>query len=337
MSVTLSLTEAEQLVRRALIASRVSDDNARSTAKALIAAEADGQSGHGLVRVPSYAEQARVGKVDGFAVPSLTGDGAAFRVDAGTGFAYPAMDAAIARLASAARDMGVASAGIFASHHCGQAGRHVERLAEQGLVAFIFANTPSAMAFHGGVKPRPGTDPLAFAAPLPGRAPLVIDMALSVVARSRIVAAKSKGEAIPSGWALDAEGAPTTDPAKALAGTLLPVGGAKGAALALMVEILCGAVAGAGFAWEASSFMDAKGGPPKLGQFLIALDPTHFAGENFLPRMGELVKALEADGARLPGDRRLVSRARAAAEGLHIADPLHAEITALANAKAITP
>ena len=337
MSIVLSLTEAEQLVRRALIASRVSEDNARSTAKALIAAEADGQSGHGLVRVPSYAEQARVGKVDGFAIASVTGKGAALRIDAGTGFAYPAIDAAIARLTLLARELGVASAGIFASHHCGQAGRHVERLAEQGLVAFIFANTPSAMAFHGGVKPRPGTDPLAFAAPLPGRAPLVIDMALSVVARSRIVAAKNKGEAIPSGWALDLEGTPTTDPAKALAGTLLPVGGAKGAALALMVEILCAAVAGAGFAWEASSFMDANGGPPKLGQFLIALDPSHFAGGTFLPRMGELMKAVEADGARLPGDRRLASRARVAVEGLHIADPLHAEITALANAKTSSP
>jgi (2R)-3-sulfolactate dehydrogenase (NADP+) len=159
----------------------------------------------------------------------------------------------------------------------------------------------------------------------------VIDMALSVVARSRIVAARNKGETIPSGWAMDGEGVPATDPARALAGTLLPVGGAKGAALALMVEILCGALAGSRFAWEASSFMDAQGGPPKLGQFLIALDPAHFAGENFLPRMGELVKAVEADGARLPGDRRLASRARAAAEGLHIADPLHAEISALAE------
>ena len=333
MSITLSLGEAEQLVCRALMANRVSEKNARSTAKALVAAEADGQTGHGLVRVPSYAEQARVGKVDGFAIPAITGKGAVLRADAGTGFAYPAIDAAIERLAPLAREMGIASAGIFASHHCGQAGRHVERLADEGLVAFVFANTPSAMEFHGGVKPRPGTDPLAFAAPLPGRAPLVIDMALSVVARSRIVAAKNKGEPIPPGWALDAEGNSTTDPIKALTGTLLPVGGAKGAALALIVEILCGALTGAHFAWEASSFMDAQGGPPKLGQFLIALDPACFVGETFLPRMSELAKAVEADGARLPGDRRLASRARAAAEGLHIADALHAGISALADMK----
>ncbi|MEO7054290.1 MAG: Ldh family oxidoreductase [Rhizomicrobium sp.] len=331
MNVTLSLDEAEALVTRALIASHISDANARLTARALVGAEADGQLGHGLVRVPSYAEQARVGKIDGFATPEISGSGASRRVNAGTGFAYPAIELALETLVPLAREMGIASAGIYASHHCGQAGRHVERLAENGLVAFAYANTPSAMAFHGGTRSRLGTDPLAFAAPITGRAPLVIDMALSVVARSRIVAAKAKGEAIPTGWAVDEDGQPTTDANRALAGTLLPIGGAKGSALALIVEILCGALAGANFGWEASGFMDAKGGPPRLGQFLIALDPQHFAGPGFASRMTELVAAIADDGARLPGDRRLASRARAAREGLVVADDLHAKIQALAK------
>jgi (2R)-3-sulfolactate dehydrogenase (NADP+) len=328
--VTLSLAEAEALVTRALIASRTSEANARVTAQALVAAEADGQGGHGLTRVPSYSEQARVGKVDGFAVPKITGTGAARRVDAGVGFAYPAIEMALEALTPLAREMGVASAGIFASHHCGQAGRHVERLAEEGLVAFAYANTPSAMAFHGGTRPRLGTDPLAFAAPIPGRAPLVIDMALSVVARSKIVAAKNKGDPIPGDWAVDSQGHPTTDANKALAGTLLPIGGAKGSALALIVEILCGALAGANFGWEASGFMDAKGGPPKTGQFLIALDPHHFAGAGFATRMMDLAAAITEDGARLPGDRRLEFRARAAKDGIGIAGDLYAQIQNLA-------
>ena len=331
MSVTLSLAEAEALVARALAASRTSPDNARVTAQALVAAQADGQMGHGLVRVPSYAEQARVGKIDGFAVPKVTGTGAARRIDAGTGFAYPAIEAALAALVPLAREMVIASAGIFASHHCGQAGRHVERLAEAGLIAFAYSNTPHAMAFHGGTKSRMGTNPLAFAAPVAARAPLVIDMALSVVARSRIVAAKAKGEPIPKDWAVDENGHATSDAGAALQGSLLPIGGAKGSALALMVEILCGALAGAQFGWEASGFMDAKGGPPKLGQFLIALDPMHFSGAAFAPRMTELVEAIAADGARLPGDRRLAARERAARDGLVIADDLYAQITALAR------
>lgn len=329
MRITLSLDDAEALVAHALTASRTSQANARITARALVGAEADGQLGHGLVRVPSYAEQARVGKIDGFATPEISGHGASRRIDAGTGFAYPAIELALETLAPLTQEMGVASVGIYASHHCGQAGRHVERLAQSGLVAFAFANTPSAMAFHGAKRPRLGTDPLAFAAPIVGRAPLVIDMALSVVARSKIVAAKAKGQTIPAGWAVDEDGQATTDATKALAGTLLPIGGAKGSALALMVEILCGALTGANFGWEASGFMDAKGGPPRLGQFLVALDPQHFAGASFAARMTELVTAIAEDGARLPGDRRLASRNRAAREGLIIADDLHAQIQAL--------
>jgi (2R)-3-sulfolactate dehydrogenase (NADP+) len=328
--VILSLNEAEALVIRALVRNRTAETNARATAAALVAAEADGQAGHGLVRVPAYAEQARVGKIDGLAIPDVTRKGAAIRVDAGTGFAYPALDAAIDGLMPLAREMGMAAAGIFASHHCGQAGRHVERLAGEGLVAFICANTPSAMAFHGGKRPRLGTDPLAFAAPLPGRPPLVIDMALSVVARSRLFAAKNKGETIPPDWAVDADGHPTDDPAKALAGTLQPVGGAKGSALALMVEILAGALAGAHFGWEASSFQDGEGDPPRLGQFLFAFHPGHFSGD-FLPRMASLAASVAEDGARLPGDRRLASRDRASRQGLTVADDLHARIRALAN------
>jgi (2R)-3-sulfolactate dehydrogenase (NADP+) len=331
VSVTLSLAEAEALVTRALVTSRTSPANAKVTAQALVAAEADGQMGHGLTRVPSYAEQAQVGKVDGFAVPRIMGAGAARRIDAGTGFSYPAIELALETLVPLAREMGVASAGIFASHHCGQAGRHVERLAEAGLVAFAYANTPHAMAFHGGTRSRLGTDPMAFAAPLAGRAPLVIDMALSVVARSKIVAAKAKGEPIPPGWAVDANGQPTMDASAALAGTLLPVGGAKGSALALMVEILCGALAGSQFGWEASGFMDTKGGPPRLGQFLIALDPAHFAGASFAARMTELAEAIASDGARLPGDRRLALRERAAKHGLGVADDLYAQIASLTD------
>ena len=177
--------------------------------------------------MPSYSEQAKVGKVDGFAKPSLARSGASLRVDAGTGFAHPAIEMALAELVPLTRELGTASAGIYASHHCGQAGAHVEKLAKAGLIAFAFSNTPSAMAFHGGKRTRLGTNPLAFAAPLPGRAPLVIDMALSMVARGRIITARERGEPIPAGWAVDKNGSPTTDPEAALSGTLLPIGGPK--------------------------------------------------------------------------------------------------------------
>jgi (2R)-3-sulfolactate dehydrogenase (NADP+) len=330
---TLSLADARALASRALQANGASLANAASTAAALVAAEADGQFGHGLTRVASYSAQLRVGKVDGQATPALTQTrAAAVRINASGGFAYPALDLAIATLAGLARETGVAAAGIYASHHIGQAGRSVERLADQGLVALVVSNTPKAMAFHGGAMPMMGTNPLAFAAPLTGRPPLVIDLALTQVARSKIVAAQVAGATIPAEWATDAEGRPTTDPATALAGALAPAGGAKGAALALMVEVLCGALAGGAYGWDASSFLDDQGPSPSVGQILIALDPMAFAGPGFLDRMDALVATMTAeDGVRLPGDRRLASRAKAAADGLALSPALHSELLTLAG------
>ena len=330
---TLSLTDARALAARALAANGASEANADSTATALVSAEADGQAGHGLTRVASYSAQLRAGKIDGQAVPVMTETrAAAIRIDAKGGLAYPALDLAIDALAPLAREAGVAAAGIYASHHIGQAGRTVERLADQGMVALVVSNTPRAMAFHGGARPMMGTNPLAFAAPLGGRAPLVIDMALTLVARSKIVAAQKAGQTIPADWATDGEGKPTTDPAAALAGALAPAGGAKGAALALMVEILCGALAGGAYGWEASSFLDDKGPSPSVGQVILALDPMAFAGPGFTDRMTALVETMTAeDGVRLPGDRRLASRAKAETQGLQLSPALYSELLNLAG------
>ena len=330
--VRLSLAEAETLACDALVASRTSPENARPTARALVAAEADGQAGHGLSRLPSYAIQSRAGKVAGFAKPVVERvAGAALRVDAGFGFAYPAIDLAIDALAPLAMENGIAVAAIHRSHHFGQAGAHAERLAERGLVALVLANSPKAMAFWGGRKAMLGTNPLAFGAPLPGgAAPLVIDLAMSVAARGKIVAAEKAGKAIPADWAVDADGRPTTDPKAALAGTLLPIGGAKGGALALMIEILAAAVTGSAYGWEASSFFDDKGGPPNMGHVFIAMDAGRLSAGAYEGRMTTILGAIGAESAaRLPGTRRLENRSRAAADGVSIAAPLHAEIRAL--------
>lgn len=328
ITVTLSLDEAQGLAAAALVKAGVSSVNAQATATALVAAEVDGQAGHGLSRVPSYALHARVGKVDGQVVPTASTAGlAGLRIDAGHGFAYPAVDLAIERLGPLAATTGIAAASILRSHHFGQAGRHVERLAAQGLVALAFANTPAAMALPGGRRSLMGTNPIAFAAPLSGRAPLVIDMALSVAARGKIMAASKAGKPIPEGWALDADGNPTSDAKAALGGSLLPIGGAKGAALALMVEVICAALVGGNFGWNASGFFDGDGGPPDLGQLLIVLDPAQFGGDGYADHMAHLLLTVAGEApARLPGDRRLALREKAAADGVTIPQALHAEI-----------
>jgi (2R)-3-sulfolactate dehydrogenase (NADP+) len=331
---TIGAVELETLIAAALVASRTAEANARSVARALTQAEADGQKGHGISRVPIYAAQARAGKVDGHATPIVrqTRPGA-LMIDVAHGFAFPAIDLAIERLPALAGTTGIAAAGFGRSHHFGVVGRHVERLAEVGLVALAFGNTPKAIAPWGGKRPLFGTSPLAFAAPQRNAPPVVVDMALSQVARGKILTAGQRGESIPAGWAVDEDGKPTTDPAAALKGALQPIGGAKGAALALMVEILAVALTGAHFGFEASSFFDAEGPPPGVGQLLVAIDPGAFAGrELFLDRVAALAGMLDGDaGARLPGSRRLVMREKVRREGVTADAKLLAQVRALAG------
>ena len=235
-----SHTEAVKYITNALARENVSQSNALSVATALVNAEIDGQKGHGFSRVASYALQARSGKVAGDATPQARLNGTSMlHIDAANGFAFPAIDLAIQRLVPLCAKTGIAAAGLTRSHHCGQLGAHVERLAEAGCVAVMFANSPKAMAPWGGNAPLFGTNPIAFATPRQdGQPPLVIDLSLSKVARGKVMAAAKAGNDIPEGWALNASGDPTTDPKAALAGSMVPAGDAKGAALALMVEIL---------------------------------------------------------------------------------------------------
>lgn len=330
-AVRLLLVEAEALAAAALAACGASAASAASTARALVAAEADGQAAHGLARVPAYAAQVRSGKVKGDAVPVATRAApGVLRVDADHGFAYPAIDLALEGLVPLARAQGIAAAAVHRSHHFGQVGAHAERLADAGLVALVFGNTPKAMAFYGGRRAMLGTNPLAFAAPLADGAPLVVDLALSVAARGKIVAAQKAGKTIPADWAVDRDGRPTTDPAAALAGTLSPIGGAKGGALALMVEILGAALTAGAFGWEASSFFDAEGAPPDMGHLFIAIDPGPASGGAFASRMATLAAAMaEEPESRLPGSRRLAARELARAEGVAVPSALLAEIRAL--------
>lgn len=322
-----------RLVAAALERSNTAPANATSVADALVAAEIDGQKGHGLSRVPSYAAQARSGKVNGHATPGAhRARPGAVVVDAADGFAFPAIDLAIRELAALAPTQGVAAAAVRHSHHFGVAGRHAERLAERGLVALVFGNSPQAIAPWGGTRALFGTNPIAFAAPRRAASPLVIDLSLSKVARGRIMVAAQKGEAIPAGWALDKAGRPTTDAKAALDGAMLPMGDAKGAALALMVEILAAALTASHLGFEASSFFTADGPPPRVGQFMLALDPGALSGGAFAERLETLLAAMLAEpGVRLPGTRRLDNRAKAWSGAIEVDDKTLGEIESLAR------
>ncbi|MEN8809261.1 MAG: Ldh family oxidoreductase [Desulfobacterales bacterium] len=329
----LTLAEAHRICVDALCTHNTSDSNAALVAKALVAAEADGLRGHGLSRLPSYCSQAASGKVNGQAQPTSTRVAdAALRIDARNGFAYPALALAVDELVVMTPKSGISVAAVSNSHHCGAAGYHVEALAQKGLIGLLFANTPKAIAPWGGGQGVFGTNPIAFAAPRNGHNPLVIDLSLSKVARGKIMVAEQEAKPIPAGWALDDHGKPTTDPKAAMAGTMLPMGGAKGAALVLMVEVFAAALTAAHFGFEASSFFTAEGEPPGVGQLLIAIAPMPLSGDAFDERLEILLTAiLKQENTRLPGDRRLRLRQAAPKKGIVITEQQYDQLVALGH------
>jgi (2R)-3-sulfolactate dehydrogenase (NADP+) len=316
-TVTRPARALHALAEQVLIAAGVSSANAASTASALVAADLNGIASHGLSRVPFYADQVASGKLDGKAVLVVVRKTAAvLQVDACDGFAYPAIELALIEGQRVAREAGLAAVAITRSHHCGALGIAVERAAEAGLIALFFANSPAAIAPWGGHAALFGTNPVAFGLPRKEAPPLVIDLSLSVAARGKIMLAAERGQSIPEGWALDDEGRPTTDAAAALKGTMMPLGGAKGAALALMVELLAAGLTRANFGHQASSFFDAKGPPPRVGQLLLLFDPAAFGGDAMLKHCEDLLTAIADQSVRLPGERRQKIRARLEAEGI---------------------
>ena len=330
MSVRLTPEGAERLAAAALAGAGAGDRAARETAHALVLAERDGLSSHGLARVPFYGAQIATGKIAGAAVPTVEVAGAVVRVDAGHGLAFPAIADGLAAGPPVARSLGIAAISIARSHHFGVAGQPVERLAREGLIGLALSNTPAAIAPWGGTQALYGTNPIAFACPRKAAEPLVIDLSLSEVARGKIMLAAKEGRAIPEGWAFDKEGQPTTDADAAMAGSMAPAGGAKGAALALMVELLAAGLSGANFGHEASSMFTAEGPPPGIGHLILAIDPGRFTAA-FTERAEALFAAIgQQQGARLPGARRLAARA-AAAEAIEIPQSLADELARLAG------
>lgn len=319
----LSLAAIEVLARDALAARGAAPHQAAPVARAVMRSEADGIQSVGLGYLPTYLAHLRTRRVDGAARPVVSQPRAAsLLVDAAHGFAHPAFDAGSPALVDAARACGVAAMAISNSYSIGVLGHPVEDLAGAGLVALALANSPPNMAAWGGRRKLFGTNPIAFAAPRAGAPPLVVDQASTVVTKVGLAAHAAEGRAIPDGWAIDADGAPTTDAAAALSGAMLPAGGDKGANIALLVELFSAVLTGANLSAEVHPYASAEGPPPGVGQCIIALEPEAFA-PGFTERLARLATlAIAAGAARLPGDRRIAARARAAAEGVDVPQSL---------------
>jgi (2R)-3-sulfolactate dehydrogenase (NADP+) len=328
----LPFDDLVKLVSAALQRAGANREMADVTAGSLAMAEGLGIGSHGLSRVAQYSTHLRNGRCNGAAVPKvIRRKGGALVVDAEEGLAFGACGLAVVEAIAAAREHGVAFAGVINSHHAGMMADHVLPIGRAGMVGIALANSPAAMPAAGGKHAIFGTNPIAAAFPRRDAQPLLIDLSLSEVARGKVMVAAKKGEPIPLGWALDAQGRPTTDAKAALEGSMLPIGAAtspKGAMLALIVELLVTAVIGAQFGFEASSFFVDEGNRPRIGQAFLVIDPDALAGEEaFLDRIEVLIQEmLKDEGVRLPGDRRYALMFKAMSEGVEVPDAVLASL-----------
>ena len=330
-----SIEEATALAMRAMRKSGASKAMAQATAQALVAAEMEGLSGHGLSRVALYCTHLRERRVDGRAKPKVVKKkGAACLVDAGGGLAFLASALAVKEAVKRAKRYGVAFSGVTNSHHFGAAAYHLAPIAQAGLAGLAFTNSPPAINAWGGKKAFYGTNPIAAIFPRKDADPIVVDLSLTEVVRGKIMLYAKEGKPIPLGWALDKDGNPTTDPKAALTGSLMAIGGVKGTSLALMVEVLCVALTGAAFSFENDSYFE-PGGKPRIGHAILAIDPEALAGmTSYYERLETMIlKMLADEGVRLPGVRRQQAAARARAEGMEISDALLSELRGLTRSR----
>ncbi|HRO11745.1 Ldh family oxidoreductase [Amaricoccus sp.] len=319
----VSIAELQERVEAILGRAGLNPVQAGAVARVVVAGERDACASHGLYRIEGILRTVKAGKVEPGAEPVLVEGEAAgiVRVDARFGFTAPAVELGVPVLAERARRLGLAALVVNDGTHFSALWPEVELVTGQGLAAMVMCPSYATVAPSGGTRPLLGTNPFAFGWPRPGRAPYVFDFATSVAARGEVELHRRAGRALPEGWAIDAEGRPTTDPAAALAGAMLPFGGHKGSAIGTMIELLAGAMIGDLTSPEALERLGGTTLAPGHGEILLAFSPEAFAagrpGDPFARAEG-LFEAIVGQGARLPSQRRFAAREKAEAEGISL-------------------
>lgn len=320
MGMTFSVATLQARVEAIFRRAGLNQVQAAALSRVIVAGERDACTSHGIYRIEGVLRTVKAGKVKADALPVLDrGEGAILRVDAGGGFSNPAFELGLPVLAERARELGLAALVVNDCTHFAALWPEVEAITEQGLAALVMCPSYATVAPAGGTRPLLGTNPLAFGWPRPGRDPYVFDFATSVAARGEIELHRRAGKPLPEGWAIDAEGEPTTDPVAALGGAMLTFGGHKGSAISTMVELLAGVMIGDLTSPEALEALGTTTLAPRHGELILALSPEKFAagrpGDPFA-RAEVLLQAITGQGARLPSARRYAARAKSVAEGI---------------------
>ena len=322
----ITVQEIEAKSKAALIAHGAADMQSGHVARAVARAEALGNVICGLYYLESYCTQLASGRVSGTVYPIVSKPRlGAVKSDAQFGFAQPAFAAGLAQAVSTARDNGIASYAISNAHTCTSLGYFTEQIAAHGLIGIGMTNASPVVAPPNGNKAVIGTNPIAMTVPGEGKPALHFDFSTSAVALGKITMAKAAGQQIPLGWAVDADGKPTTDPEEALKGALVSAGGYKGWGFGLMVELLAAGMTGSVNSLDVKGLKLPDGPPHGLGQFYILLDPTTY-GDHFNDRFARVAEAVAAqDGARIPGLSRNVMTE------VDVPDALWVQVEALAK------
>jgi LDH2 family malate/lactate/ureidoglycolate dehydrogenase len=333
-TVRMALPDLANLSRRILRKHGLGDAHVEAVTRTIVAGERDGCASHGAYRLIVCVNTLRTGKVVPGAEPEVRDIAPALvRVDAKGGFAQLAFERGLPALVEKARRNGIAALGINHCVHFAALWPEIEAITDQGLVAFACTPSHAWVAPAGGIRPLFGTNPIAFGWPRPDGPAFVFDFATSAVARGEIELHRRAGKPIPTGWGIDAEGQPTTDPVAALNGAMLTFGGHKGSALAAMVELLAGPLIGDLTSVESLALDNGAGSSPIGGEFVLAIDPAGFLGSEaarHVARAEALFDGITGQGARLPSQRRYEARARNLAENaVHLPRALHDDLHTL--------
>jgi len=310
-TVSLSLQEIFDLAKKTLLANGCDEETVNILSDLIMKAERDGSLSHGLFRLPAYVTGLKSGKINGKGRPEVKKiSPSVIKVSGNNCLAPVVLNKSIPELIKAAKENGVAVLAINNSHHMAAMWPETEMIAEQGLVAFACTSYKPAVAPAGAIKPLFGTNPISFAWPRPGQTPVVFDMATASMAMGEVQVAKREGHKVPIGTGLNKEGKETTDPGEiADGGVLLPFGGYKGSGIAMMVELLAGALVGDNFSYETAAKDNNDGGPPSGGEFILAISPDKLSGDDWNKHSDKFFDKMKSmDGVRLPGERRHKNR-----------------------------
>ena len=310
-TVSLSLDEIYQLANKTLLANGCDQENANILSETIMKAERDGSLSHGLFRLPAYVAGLKSKKIDGKARPEVKKiSPSVIKILGNHALAPMVLKVGIPELVKAAKETGVAILAITNSHHMAAMWPETEAIAEEGLVAFACTSYKPMVAPAGAKKALFGTNPISFAWPRPGKTPVVYDMATASMAMGEVQVAAREGHKVPIGTGLNKDGKETTDPNEiAKGGVILPFGGYKGSGIAMMVELLAGALLGEAFSYETAAKDSNDGGPPAGGEFILAMSPDKISGGDWIKHSDEFFNKMKSmEGVRLPGERRHKNR-----------------------------